>query len=131
MNLARMLKGGFAFNRLAKSLKEILDNLRLYELYNEIDYLYKAAWIYKYGVMDSIEKWNWSLFAKISIPDYQMLGRITLNEAHLIVISKIMKKQSQLTEQQRKYIDDIMEGRQAYYDASYLLSQDIKNKLQP
>lgn len=131
MNITRMLKGGFAFNRLAKSLKEILDNLRLYQLYHDIDYVYKAAWIYKYGVMDSLEKWNWSLFAKISIPNYQMLGRITLNEAHLIVVSKIMKESSQLPEQQQAYIDDIMEGKQAYHDVNYLLSQEIKDKLQP
>ena len=29
-------KKGLAFNRLAKSLKEILDNLRLYQLYDDI-----------------------------------------------------------------------------------------------
>lgn len=124
-------KKGLAFNRLAKSLKEILDNLRLYQLYNDIDYLYKAAWIYKFGLIDSLEKWEWSLFAKILIPDYQMLGRITLNEAIMIVASKIGKETTQLTAQQQRLVNDIMEGKQAYDDVSYLLSLDIKEKLRP
>lgn len=124
-------KKGLAFNRLAKSLKEILDNLRLYQLQTDIDYLYKAAWIYKFGLIDSLEKWEWSLLSKIFIPDYQMLGRITLNEAIMIVASKIGKEKSQLTEQQQRFIDDIMEGKQAYNDVSYLLSLDLKEKIRP
>ena len=59
-----------------------------------------------------------------------MLGRITFNEAIMIVASKIEKETSQLTEQQR-LVDDIMEGKQAYDDVSYLLSLDIKEKLRP
>ncbi|MCH5308363.1 MAG: hypothetical protein J1E58_00775 [Prevotella sp.] len=129
--MLRVLKAGFAFNRLAKSLKEILDNLRLYQLNYDIDCLYKAAWIYKFGVADSLEKWNWSLYAKISIPDYQMLGRITLNEAIMIATSKIVKETNQLSERQQVYIDGIMEGNQAYNDVSHLLSLDIKDKLRP
>lgn len=131
MGFFRILNGGFAFQRLAKSLKCILDNVHLYHSYHNIDYLYKAAWIYKFGVIDSLEKWNWSVFAKISIPDYQRLGRITLNEAIIIAASQIGASISELTEEEREYVNDIMAGEQAYHDVCHLLSLDDKDKLRP
>lgn len=60
-----------------------------------------------------------------------MFGRITLNEVIMIATSKIMKEVNLLAEQQQIYIDDIMEGKQAYNDVSHLLSFETKEKLRP
>lgn len=122
---------GSAFNRMAKSFKEILDNLAKYRMYGDTDYLYKAVWLLKYGVYDSIEKWHWSSFAKIFIPDHQELGRITLNEAILIVMGKITSSANSLSDEKRKIIENIMEGGDDYSANEYLISLELKNKLKP
>lgn len=129
--LKTLFSGGLAFNRVAKTLKEILDNLSVYSMYGNIDYLYKAAWLVKYGVCDSIEKWHWSPFAKIFIPDYQVFGRITLNEAIIIVSGKIASAMKFLPKEQSDYVNEIIEGGNAYKEVEYLISIELKNKLMP
>lgn len=123
--------GGTAFNRLAKALKEVYDNVNSYNLSHNIEYLYKAAWIMKYGVYNSIEKWNWNMSSKIFIPDYQVLGRIPLTQAMLIAIGKISKAKENLPSEENEYIEQILEGGKAYYDTIKFIPMDLKNKLNP
>lgn len=123
---------GFALNRLAKSVKSVLDYLSIYRRCDNIDYLYKAAWLCKYGVYDSIEKWKWHFVAtKIWVPDYQELGRLNIHEVMMIVTGKIMTDANNLPENQRAYIEDILEGGDAYSEVAYLVPVDDKNKFKP
>lgn len=127
----KLLGGGLAFNKVAKSIKYILDNISLYQMYGDIDYVYKAAWLFKYGVIDSIDKWHWSPFIKIIIPDYHSLGRITLTEVMHIVSGKIATILKTLADKEANFVQDIIDGGDAYDKVSHLVSTATKNELRP
>lgn len=123
--------GGAGFNRLAKSIKEVFDSVNSYNLSRNVEYLYRAAWIMKYGVFDSIEKWHWNMASKIFIPDYQSLGRITLNQAMLIAMTRINQAKEGLSNEENNYIEQILEGEKAYYDTIRIIPMNLKEKLKP
>ena len=123
--------GGSGFNRMAKTFKYVYDSIKSYTMSNDVNYLYRAAWLIKYGVYNSLEKWNWSPFAKIYIPDYQSVGRITVNEAMMIAMGKISSASQMLTEEEQDTIEKILEGEKEYCDKERLIPLDIKNKLKP
>lgn len=124
------LKGGFAFNKMAKAYKEALDCLCEYNIYNDIRYVYKAAWIFNNCILASIDKWHWNLFAGIMIPDYNQLGRISVQEANLIVMGKIGTISQRLEEEEQSIINRILEG-DYIPQVDALISQNIKEKLSP
>ena len=115
-----------------------LDDLVLnfdYKLWNKMfgdeKNLYKAAWILKYGVIDSAEKWNWKPFVPLYIPDYQYLGRITLQQALMRAMTQIGNATEQLSEGCKEDIDDILEGGETFNSVSSLVSDELKHKLRP
>lgn len=122
---------GFAFNKMAKSIKEILDNMRFYKLIGNIEYLYKAAWICKYGVFDSMNKSHWSSGAKIFIPDHPEIGRDSLHVVMAFATTKIYNAIKELPETQSKYVEQILEGGMAYHEVGHLISPKMKRKLKP
>lgn len=136
MGLTRIFKAlfsgaGTAFNRVAKTIKEILENLTAYRLYRKVEYLHKAAWLLKYGVYDSIEKWNWRPTANIYIPDHKELSGYALGGVLMIVHEMIEKEICKISKEQADYIRDIIAGKSAYYEVEHLISLELKNKLRP
>ncbi|MBQ2366335.1 MAG: hypothetical protein II293_04150 [Bacteroidaceae bacterium] len=126
----RLFKGGFAFNRMAKAYKEILDCLTTYRLFGDVNNAYRAAWIYYHCVLGSIEKWHWNLFASIYIPDYQVYGRITVQEANLIVMGQLGKIDQRLKVEQKNIIEKIMEG-EYIEEVESIIPASIREKLLP
>lgn len=124
------LRGGFAFNKMAKAYKEILDCLAVYRLYGKVDYAYRAAWIYRHCVLGAIEKWNWNLFAGIYIPDYREYGRITVQEANLIVIGQLGKIDQRLKVEQKEIVEKIMEG-EYIEEVESIIPASLREKLLP
>lgn len=130
MGLFDNIKGGFAFNKMAKAYKEILDCLGIYDLNHDVRYIYKASWIYNNCVMESFEKWHWNMFAGIMIPDYPKYGRITLNEANLIVMGKIGTISNTLEQEEQSIINAILDG-ESMLEVESLISASLKEKLLP
>ena len=93
--------------------------------------MYRSAWLLKYGVYDSIEKWHWRSSANIYIPDYRELSGLALGGVLMIVNNMIIKEISKLPEEQANYVKNIMEGGDAYYEVEHLISLELKNKLRP
>lgn len=123
--------GGPAFNRLARAFKEILDNMDIYMRHGDMDYLYRAAWVFNYGVYGSLDKWHWRPMAKIYIPDYMSFGHIELQFAIAMVSGLISSAVKNLTLEEQQYIKDIIDGGQAYNEVSHLLSNDKKENIRP
>ena len=123
--------GGPAFKRLARAFKEILDNMDVYMRHGDMDYLYRAAWVFNYGVYGSLDKWHWRPMAKIYIPDYMSLGHIELQFAIAMVSGLISSAVKNLTLEEQQYIKDIIDGGQAYNEVSHLLSIEKKEKIRP
>lgn len=130
MGFFDILKGGFAFNKMAKAYKEVFDSLNVYNFSHDVRYVYKAAWIFHNCILASIDKWHWNMFAGIIIPDYNQLGRITVQEANLIVLGKIGAIQSCFEEEEKLMIEKIIEG-EKNPEVESLISESLKDKLLP
>ena len=130
MSFFGIFKGGFAFNRMAKSYKEIFDCFGMYNFSHDIRHIHKATWIYYYCILGSLEKWNWKPSSKIAIPDYHMFGRIPIHDVNIIVTEKITRITQELMTNERTIIENIMKG---YYikDVESLIHQSLKEKLLP
>ena len=130
MGFFNRLKAGFAFNKMAKAYKEVLDNLNVYNLYRDVRYVYKAAWVFNHCIIGAIEKWNWNIYAGIMIPDYQMYGRISVQEANMIVLGKIAKISQSLTSNDKETIDKVLDGEE-FVEVEMLVSESLKERLLP
>lgn len=122
---------GLAYNRMAKSIKETLDNLTLYSYNKEIEYLQKSAWIFRYGVYDSIAKWHWNPSAKIYIPDHQELGMLSLNSVLDSISQDLLNEMKKLPESQHQFIDDILHAGSAYTEVGKIVPAKTKRRLRP
>lgn len=128
--IKKLLTAGPAMNRLAKTCSKCLDCIRLYDNNLDFDYIITAAWLYTYGIQNSLEKWGWNpITAKIIIPGYSQLGRVSLHEAIIVILSKI--KTIAEENDQIEIIDDIMDEGKLYNHYSYMISTELKNKLKP
>lgn len=126
----RLFTAGSALNRLAKACDETLNCLRRFNFSGDKDELYKAAWIFTYGVQMSLEKWNWNPFTtKIFIPNHPELGRIALNQAAILILGSIARESEKIGEEDT--VNSILEGEDGFHKYEYLVSQSIKSKIQP
>lgn len=130
MGFFNRLKAGFAFNKMAKAYKEVLDNLNVYNLYHDVRYVYKAAWLFNHCVIGAIEKWHWNIYAGIVIPDYQIYGRISVQEANMIVLGKIAKISQSLTSNDKETVDKVLDGEE-FFEVEMLVSESLKERLLP
>lgn len=126
----RLFTAGPALNRLAKACDETLNCLRRFNISGDKDELYKAAWIFTYGVQMSLEKWNWNPFTtKLFIPNHPELGRIALNQAAILILGSISRESKKIGEEDS--INSIIDGEDGFHQFEYLVSQNIKSKIQP
>lgn len=130
MKLLDKLKGGFAYNKMAKAYKDVLTSLNTYEYTRDTSYLYKAVWVFRHCIYESIEKWNWNIFAGIWIPDHHQLGRITVHEANLIIISKIESNVQNLEDGEKDIVDMVFDGKEIP-EVECLISETLKERLLP
>jgi hypothetical protein len=121
---------GPALNRLAKTCDECLNCIYRYKLNNDFDEIIKCTWLFRYGVLDSLEKWNWNpMSAKICIPNHMELGRIPVNQAILIILNFISRIVDE--DEESDIIKDILAKGECFYEYDYLCSVEMKNKLKP
>lgn len=128
----KIFKHGRAFNRLAKSYKEVLDCIIEYRLNFNVQHLYKAVWIYMNCILASEEKWHWKMTAKIYIPDYiqKLGGSITVLEATAGVMSQIDEISKGLTEEELSIVERVMDG-EFVPEVEKLIPDSLKGKLLP
>ena len=126
----KLFTAGPALNRLAKACDETMNCLRRFNYSGDKDELYKAAWIFTYGVQMSLEKWNWNPFTtKIFIPNHPELGRIALNQAVILILSSIAQESEKIGD--KDTVNSIIKGKDGFHRYEYLVSQNLKSKIQP
>lgn len=126
----KLFSAGLAMNRLAKACDETLNCLRRFDFTGDKDELYKAAWIFKYGVQMSLEKWNWNPFTtKVFIPNHPEFGRIALNQVVILILGSIARESKIIGEEGT--IKSILDGDDGFNKYEYLVSQNMKSKIQP
>lgn len=128
--LKKLFTAGPALNRLAKACDETLNCLARYNLIGDKDDLYKAAWIFTYGVQMSLEKWHWNPFTtKIFIPNHPEFGRILLNQIVVILLGNIAKESANIGEEE--IINSIIDGDEGFRRYEYLVPLSLKSRIQP
>jgi hypothetical protein len=128
--LKKLFTAGTALNRLAKACDETLNCLARYNLIGDKDDLYKAAWIFTYGVQMSLEKWHWNPFTtKIFIPNHPEFGRILLNQIVVILLGNIAKESANIGEEE--IINSIIDGDEGFRRYEYLVPLSLKSRIQP
>ena len=126
----RLFTAGLALNRLAKACDETLNCLRRFNFSGDEDELYKAAWIFTYGVQMSLEKWNWNPFTtKIFIPNHPQLGRIALSQAAILILDSIARESEKIGE--KDTVNSIIDGEEGFHKYEYLIPSSLKSKLKP
>lgn len=126
----KLFSAGPAMNRLAKACDETLNCLRRFDFTGDKDELYKAAWIFTYGVQMSLEKWNWNSFTtKVFIPNHPEFGRIALNQVVILILGSIARESKIIGEEGT--IKSILDGDDGFNKYEYLVSQNMKSKIQP
>ena len=126
----KLFSAGPAMNRLAKACDETLNCLRRFDFTGDKDELYKAAWIFTYGVQMSLEKWNWNPFTtKVFIPNHPEFGRIALNQVVILILGSIARESKIIGEEGT--IKSILDGDDGFNKYEYHVSQNMKSKIQP
>lgn len=126
----KLFTAGPALNRLACACDEAMNCLKRYNFSGDRDELYKAAWIFTYGFQMSLEKWNWNpMTAKIYVPNHFELGRVTLHQIAVLILSSIVRESKKAGEEET--INSILDGKYGFHKYEYLVSQNIKSKIRP
>lgn len=125
-----LLSSGPALNRLAKTVDECLNCLARFKYTDDNDELYKVAWLFVYGIQNSIIKWHWTADTlKVYVPNHPEIGRRPLNQIIMVLLNKLAKESEEAGIDE--IISDIIQEGPAYKEFSYLISEDLKNKLKP
>lgn len=127
--LSDIFRGGPALNRLAKACDESLNCLLRYDLTKEKDEIYRAAWIFTFGVQMSVDKWHWKPLTKIYIPNHPELGRLPLAQAGMLILRNVAERARKIGEEEE--IKSIINGENAFVEYAKLVSSAIKTKIHP
>jgi len=84
------------------------------------------AYISKKGVFDRLEKYNWTMNAKMFVPTIER-GRITLSYALSQTVGKISMLAAELD--MSDIVQEIMDGGDAFYELERQLPDQLKNSV--
>lgn len=121
---------GVALHRLAQTCDECLNCFDRYNSSGNKNELLKVAWLYTYGVQNSMYKYVWNLNSKIIVPNHPEIGaRIPLTTLIVLILSPLAKygKDEGLEEE----ISEILKGNEIFDSYSHLISSSLKKKLKP
>lgn len=125
----KFLKPGIEFNNLAKSLNAINFSFQDIDRYidNGDDFDYEleisiAAYIFRKGVLDRMNEYNWPTSSKIVVPAIEK-GRITLLYAFNTTNKKLLHFANIFNLE--NLVDEIIEKKIAYYQ----IEQNIPSEL--
>jgi hypothetical protein len=128
------LKPGIEFNNLAKSMgsmyvmiQDLIPRIEnSYDMSEFTEEVLVLAYISKKGVFDRIEKYNWAMDSKISIPPIDN-RRITLAYAMMQTVTKvsIIAAELEITD----LVQEVFEGGEAYQILERNLPDHLKNNI--
>jgi hypothetical protein len=128
------LKAGVEFNNLAKSMNGM--NVMIEDLIPRIERSYDKsefteevlmlAYIAKKGVFDRLEKYNWTMDAKIMVPTIEK-GRITLTYALMQTVGKVSMIAAEIGISE--IVQEVMDGGDTYHQLENILPDQVKNNI--
>ena len=130
----KFLKPGIEFNNLAKTMNGM--NVMIQELIPQIQNSYDKeefaeqvlvlAYLSRAGVWDRLEKYNWTMDAKIVVPTIDR-GRITLAYALMQTVGKVSILAEEL--EMGDVVQEIMDKGAAFYEFEKHIPELLKNSI--
>ena len=128
MGLFNNLKRGVVLANIADAHDAAYRCFDTYDEIVDVNCLKTAAWFIKAGVIDLTDKYGFGMTQPIKI---QIMGRLVDSTVGFTVQSTIhtlLKYMSELDEDERDYIQDIMDGGKAFREVEYEIPNNIRKK---
>ena len=112
----------------ANAISKVRVLLDQYEVDNDFtNYLCVSAWITRVGFLDLVERNNWypNFILFVSINGHP--SRMTIYEATMQTMGRIKIKTQQLSKYHQKYIDEILDKGDAFFEFEQKLPQEVIN----
>ena len=102
--------------------------LDAYERESDVSFLYRAAWICKAGILDKINKNNWTLNHIVYVPINGRQTKMTMEEIISLTVIQLKSKSSTLYNINiQKQIDDILKGGRTFYEVDKIIPQNMRD----
>lgn len=112
---SKIFGGAKELTRIANGVANITNLLDQYETDEDLSFLYMSAWICRISVLDIVERNQFPMTYKLFVPLRGHQQRITIAEAYLLSLSRIMSKASERSSRVQQYIQDIIDKEDAFY----------------
>lgn len=124
----RIFKGGYEFNKLAKAIGRVIELLDAYEIDRDFSVLSEAAWLCRFGIMDKMENYPFSMTSTIYVSIKGCLHKMILNEAYMCSFGRLSSKTSLLPQNQQEKIEDIIGKGHSFYDIDKQIPYEEKKQ---
>ena len=86
-----------------------------------------VAWVCRVGVIDVIEKNNWPMSYKVFVPFNNKHIRMTLNEAYMMSVGRLLSKAGYLENEIEDAILDVLDKGDIFFEVDRDIPQEKKN----
>lgn len=126
--LGNIFKGGKELSYAANAIANVIVLLDKYEIDNDfLNYLCVSAWITQVGFLDLMERNTWLPNYTLYVPINGHQTRMTMMEAMMRTYGRILSKAKQLSYENQKFIDDIFDKKEAFYNMEEQMPLEIIN----
>lgn len=122
--------GAKELTKIANGVANITNLLDQYEIDDDLSFLYVAAWICRISVIDIVERNQYPMTYKLYVPMHGHQQRIMLTEAYMLTLTRIMSKASERGTNIQRYVQDIIDKGDAFYEIDRQLPYEQKRIFQ-
>lgn len=114
--LSTIFGGAKELTRIANGVANITNLLNQYEIDDDLTFLYMSAWICRITILDTVERNQFPMSYKLYVPIHGHQQRITITEAYMLTLTRIMSKAYERSGRVQQYIQDIIDKGSAFYE---------------
>lgn len=107
------------------NIKQLLDNQEYVEFEPEEWLL--VSWVCRVGIIDIIERNNWPMSYKVFVPFNNKHIRMTLNEAYMMSVGRLLNKAGYLENELEDAILDVLDKGDIFFEVDRDIPQEKKN----
>lgn len=123
---SKIFGGAKELTRIANGVANITNLLDQYEIDDDLAFLYMSAWICRISVLDIVERNQFPMTYKLFVPLHGHQQRITIAEAYLLTLTRIMSKASERSSRVQQYVQDIIDKEDAFYQIDKQIPDEQK-----
>ena len=115
-------------NRMANGVANVVSLLDKYDQELDSEYLFMAAWVGRVGIQEVMESGTMTMLPNytINVPLHGIRQNLSVAEAYMLSIGRLMKTVGNLDEDTRQQVLDIVEGKEAFKKYDRKIPDDKK-----